>query len=77
MASQIKNIRVDRHEIICTICNVGYRIDEYDTYVCFKCDRWLEPKCGDKKCSYCKDRPNKPSDRFSTLKSPHAKARLK
>lgn len=34
----------------------------YDTYWCCKCDKWLEPVCGDDDCTFCIDRPGKPSN---------------
>ena len=33
----------------------------YDAYFCKKCDEWAEKTCGDPKCDYCVDRPEKPS----------------
>lgn len=34
---------------------------EHDAAYCPICDIWLEQKCSDPECSYCKDRPEKPS----------------
>lgn len=33
----------------------------YDAYYCKTCDEWIEPTCGDPKCSTCQDRPQTPS----------------
>jgi len=35
--------------------------DHYDAYYDVEEDIWLEGKCNNKKCLFCKDRPNKPS----------------
>lgn len=32
----------------------------HDTYYCAHCNVWLEPKCSDKDCVYCKERPEEP-----------------
>jgi len=42
-------------------CNGGIvsRDAKHDAYFCENCG-WLEPKCGDPKCEFCKDRPDKP-----------------
>lgn len=46
----------------CYDCGSDLRlIEELDTYVCDKCDIWVESKCSDKTCEYCTKRPNKPS----------------
>lgn len=34
----------------------------YDVYYDKEKDVWLETKCSDKKCTYCAERPKKPSD---------------
>lgn len=31
--------------------------EEYDAYYDDKTKKWLEPKCNDPKCDYCKKRP--------------------
>ena len=36
----------------------------YDAYYCEKCDFWLEDKCGDPRCNYCPQRPEKPSKAY-------------
>lgn len=43
----------------CT-CNRTYS-ERYDNYYCETCDKWLEPKCSDETCVFCKERPEKPS----------------
>jgi hypothetical protein len=35
---------------------------KYDAWYDQKKDIWLEGKCSDPSCCFCKDRPNKPSD---------------
>lgn len=32
----------------------------FDTYFCRRCDVWLEPRCEDPQCTFCR-RPEKPS----------------
>ncbi|MBM3133594.1 MAG: hypothetical protein FJZ95_11280 [Chloroflexi bacterium] len=34
--------------------------DLYDSYFCPACNQWLESKCSDPCCSYCKQRPERP-----------------
>jgi hypothetical protein len=34
---------------------------EFDAYWCEICMRWQEPRCGDKDCLYCTDRPRRPT----------------
>jgi hypothetical protein len=33
---------------------------EYDAYYNDETNQWLEDKCGDPNCEYCKNRPEKP-----------------
>ncbi len=35
---------------------------EFDAKFCIKCDKWLESQCSDPMCSYCANRPTKPSE---------------
>lgn len=35
--------------------------DKHDSYFCAYCDSWLEKRCSDPHCSFCKNRPKKPS----------------
>ena len=43
-------------------CNEGtvHRSEKYDAYYCTKCG-WIESKCGDDECEFCKNRPDKPN----------------
>lgn len=34
--------------------------DDYDSYFCAGCNKWLEGACNDSVCGYCKDRPEFP-----------------
>lgn len=36
--------------------------ERWDAYYCNKCDAWIEDRCGDPDCEFCRDRPEKPSD---------------
>ena len=36
------------------------RCPKHDAY--YRDNSWLESKCSDKTCDFCKDRPEKPSD---------------
>jgi len=48
-----------------TTCNrCGSRIerdDKHDAYCCRACRRWIEPRCGDRDCEFCRNRPRKPA----------------
>ncbi len=35
--------------------------DRFDSFYCSQCDIWSETKCSDPECSFCKDRPDRPS----------------
>ena len=35
---------------------------KHDANYCPRCDTWLEKVCDDINCSFCKDRPEKPSE---------------
>ena len=49
------------HGIDCKQCGTaGVRNDKYDAYYCPNCMVWIEKKCTDKSCCYCKDRPDFP-----------------
>lgn len=45
----------------CVKCN-NYEVycERYDAYFCAFCNEWLEEKCSDHTCYFCKDRPDKP-----------------
>lgn len=34
--------------------------DDFDSYFCAKCNRWMESNCGDPTCKYCAKRPETP-----------------
>ena len=36
--------------------------EKYDSFFDPEEDKWLEPKCNDPNCEFCKDRPTKPSE---------------
>lgn len=36
--------------------------EEYDAKYNKEKDIWLEKKCSDRECTFCKDRPSKPSE---------------
>ena len=38
------------------------RSEKHDSYLCKKCDEWLEEVCSDSECDFCPDRPDKPSE---------------
>ncbi len=42
----------------------GYS-DEYDAYFCATCRKWLERRCLDPLCEYCRRRPFRPPERGS------------
>lgn len=44
----------------CSKCQSEYS-ERYDAYYCKKCDRWLEKACSDENCSFCTNRPSRPS----------------
>jgi hypothetical protein len=47
----------------CHNCNeIGKYSELFDAYFCKKCGIWLEKNCGDPKCLFCLNRPNKPSE---------------
>ena len=43
---------------ICNRCGTRIQRDERrDAYYCRVCRRWLEPRCGDRACWFCRGRP--------------------
>ena len=47
-----------RTEIYLTLLNtkkIAYD-QTFDSFYCVECGAWVEPKCGDRNCHYCKDR---------------------
>lgn len=52
-----------RRGLPCVKCGtVCVRNDRYDTYYCPECMVWVESKCQDPDCYFCKDRPLKPGE---------------
>lgn len=46
------------------LLNCGHKIKydwRYDVNFCPECDEWIEKNCLDPNCSYCNNRPLKPS----------------
>ena len=57
----MNNTTHSRHRPVCS-CGwqaVNYS-KEYDAHYCPMCDTWIEKKCSDVECEYCKNRPEKP-----------------
>ncbi|MEQ8153273.1 MAG: hypothetical protein ABRQ25_00020 [Clostridiaceae bacterium] len=49
------------HEKKCKKCNNSWiYYEKYDTFFCAYCNEWIEKKCGDPDCDFCKDRPDTP-----------------
>lgn len=47
----------------CRICEGKLSYSEkHDSFYCKKCDIWQIETCVDSDCSYCKNRPAKPSE---------------
>lgn len=45
----------------CVTCKAKYSYSEkYDAEYCAKCNEWIASKCGDLRCCYCPERPDKP-----------------
>jgi hypothetical protein len=45
----------------CSICGASQIYhDDYDAYFCPTCNAWLESRCGDASCLYCRQRPERP-----------------
>lgn len=45
----------------CPFCNSNsFYSQKYDAYYCNECNIWLEPKCTDEGCQFCKNRPVRP-----------------
>lgn len=57
-ASRIKTLNKKE---VCYKCNIEVSYSKiYDCYYCMKCHIWLEPKCDDLFCLFCKRRPARP-----------------
>src|ERR1035438_4897102 len=53
---------------ICPTCNTkAVYASRFDSFICPKCDSWLESKCAEG-CEYCTNRPDLPSHFY--LKKP-------
>ena len=50
----------------CPVCDGTNTIQiyRYDAWACRDCNEWLEKKCGDPACPYCKDRPETPYEAY-------------
>jgi hypothetical protein len=51
-------IEEDRRCPKCDASQIYY--DDYDAYFCATCNAWLESRCSDASCSYCRQRPDQP-----------------
>jgi hypothetical protein len=57
-ASRIKTLKKKQ---VCYKCNTEISYSKkYDCYYCIKCHIWLEPKCEDLFCLFCRKRPTRP-----------------
>lgn len=49
------------------LCNCGSQrrafSQEYDSYYCHPCNKWLESKCDDPTCEFCVGRPKTPIEK--------------
>lgn len=50
---------------------------EYDCYHCKKCHIWLEPKCDDLFCMFCRKRPTRPKNETLDKSKLNKKAKSK
>jgi hypothetical protein len=56
-----KRMKIVKLKQFCIKCDCEAEYNEkYDCYYCIKCNIWLEPKCGDLFCLFCKKRPTRP-----------------
>ena len=47
---------------VCSVCgNHHHFSSRRGAYFCDPCDEWVEKKCSDDECYYCKGRPTRPS----------------
>ena len=56
----MENVEVRKHSLYCTIHNKTDYSEEYDSFYCPDCNRWLDEKCADPNCEFCSVRPDKP-----------------
>ena len=53
----------------CRFCNHQRCYSErFDAYFCPYCNRWLESRCGDPNCGFCKNRPHFPNKLWQKAK---------
>ncbi len=52
---------MDELKCICEKANTKFNA-KHDALYCATCDVWIEPICSRFDCSYCKDRPARPSE---------------
>lgn len=51
----------ENEAVKCQNCQVSAVYHEdFESYLCPYCNIWLDKKCGDPKCSYCRNRPDSP-----------------
>jgi hypothetical protein len=49
--------------MLCPFCSSKKKYNEiWDSYYCSHCRKWLEVKCGDADCAFCKSRPQLPDE---------------
>jgi hypothetical protein len=53
---------MDLNPNYCECGNKKSYSSEYDCFYCKNCNLWLEGKCDDEECEYCRARPPQPSD---------------
>ena len=55
------------------ICKCGWQAvnysKEYDAWYCPLCGEWIENKCTNNDCYFCKNRPEKPSEEWYAHKT--------
>jgi hypothetical protein len=58
-----------KNKQVCFKCKkeVSY-CDKYDCYYCSNCKIWLEAKCDDLFCAFCKNRPTRPQIKVEKIK---------
>jgi len=53
-------VEVRNHRPYCTLHELSYYFEKYDSYFCPKCNRWLDEQCSDPNCEFCVNRPDIP-----------------
>jgi predicted amidophosphoribosyltransferase len=52
---------------LCNECQTKLKYNErYDSDYCENCNMWLDKRCTDAECFYCRDRPENPSGSASS-----------